>query len=195
MFFCNSYSLTLLIHYLKTFKSYYKLLFLMEKLILITSVLVLSFSMLAGFVNPLFAQQNQTNMTSTQQNQTDIGTASELENLTADNTDLLQNASDVGSQNTSITEGLQQEQTTTDINMTNQTGVVANETKSNATQQGEQAANKTEAVANETAQAAQGALNQTGEFFGNLTGTIAENPIVANVTRETQEFFGGNNSK
>jgi hypothetical protein len=50
-------------------------------------------------------------------------------------------------------------------------------------------------VANETAQAAQGALNQTGEFFGNLTGTIAENLIVANVTRETQEFFGGNNSK
>jgi hypothetical protein len=118
-----------------------------------------------------------------------------LENLTAGNTDLLQNASDIGSQNTSITEGLQQEQTTTDTNMTNQTGAMTNETKSNATQEGEQAANKTEAVANETAQAAQGALNQTGKFFGNLTGTIAENPIVANVTRETQEFFGGNNSK
>jgi cytoskeletal protein RodZ len=167
----------------------------MDKLISITSVLVLSFSMLAGFVNPLFAQQNQTNMTSTQQNQTDIGTASELENLTAGNTDLLQNASDIGSQNTSITEGLQQEQTTTDTNMTNQTGAMTNETKSNATQEGEQAANKTEAVANETAQAAQGALNQTGELFSNVTGTIAENPIVANVTRETQEFFGGNSSR
>jgi hypothetical protein len=86
----------------------------------------------------LFAQQNQTNnMTSTQQNQTDIGTASELENLTADNTDLLQNASDIGSQNISITEGLQQEQTTTDTNMTNQTGAMTNETKSNATQEEE----------------------------------------------------------
>jgi hypothetical protein len=160
-----------------------------------TSVLVLSFSMLAGFVNPLFAQQNQTNMTSTQQNQTGIGTASKLENLTADNTGLFQNGSDIGSQNTSMTEGLQQEQTTTDINMTNQTGAMTNETKSNATLEGEQAANKTRAVTNETAQAAQGALNQTGEFFGNVTGTIAENPIVANITRETQEFFGGNNSK
>jgi hypothetical protein len=151
--------------------------------------------MLAGFVNPLFAQQNQTNMTSTQQNQTGIETASELENLTADNTGLFQNGSDIGSQNTSMTEGLQQEQTTTDINMTNQTGAMTNETKSNATLEGEQAANKTRAVTNETAQAAQGALNQTGEFFGNVTGTIAENPIVANITRETQEFFGGNNSK
>jgi hypothetical protein len=151
--------------------------------------------MLAGFVNPLFAQQNQTNMTSTQQNQTGIGTASELENLTADNTGLFQNGSDIGSQNTSMTEGLQQEQTTTDINMTNQTGAMTNETKSNATLEGEQAANTTRAVTNETAQAAQGALNQTGEFFGNVTGTIAENPIVANITRETQEFFGGNNSK
>jgi hypothetical protein len=94
-----------------------------------------------------------------------------------------------------MTEGLQQEQTTTDINMTNQTGAMTNETKSNATLEGEQAANKTRAVTNETAQAAQGALNQTGEFFGNVTGTIAENPIVANITRETQEFFGGNNSK
>jgi hypothetical protein len=151
--------------------------------------------MLAGFVNPLFAQQNQTNMTSTQQNQTGIETASELENLTADNTGLFQNGSDIGSQNTSMTEGLQQEQTTTDINMTNQTGAMTNETKSNATLEGEQAANKTRAVTNETAQAAQGALNQTGEFFGNVTGTIAENPIVANITRETQEFFGGNDSK
>jgi hypothetical protein len=151
--------------------------------------------MLVGFVNPLFAQQNQTNMTSTQQNQTGIETASELENLTADNTGLFQNGSDIGSQNTSMTEGLQQEQTTTDINMTNQTGAMTNETKSNATLEGEQAANKTRAVTNETAQAAQGALNQTGEFFGNVTGTIAENPIVANITRETQEFFGGNNSK
>jgi hypothetical protein len=151
--------------------------------------------MLAGFVNPLFAQQNQTNMTSTQQNQTGIGTASELENLTADNTGLFQNGSDIGSQNISMTEGLQQEQTTPDINMTNQTGAMTNETKSNATLEGEQAANKTRAVTNETAQAAQGALNQTGEFFGNVTGTIAENPIVANITRETQEFFGGNNSK
>jgi hypothetical protein len=151
--------------------------------------------MLAGFVNPLFAQQNQTNMTSTQQNQTGIETASELENLTADNTGLFQNGSDIGSQNTSMTEGLQQEQTTTDINMTNQTGAMTNETKSNATLEGEQAANTTRAVTNETAQAAQGALNQTGEFFGNVTGTIAENPIVANITRETQEFFGGNNSK
>jgi hypothetical protein len=151
--------------------------------------------MLAGFVNPLFAQQNQTNMTSTQQNQTGIGTASELENLTADNTGLFQNGSDIGSQNTSMTEGLQQEQTTTDINMTNQTGAMTNETKSNATLEGEQAANKTRAVTNETAQAAQGALNQTGEFFGNVTGTIAENPIVANITRVSQEFFGGNDSK
>jgi hypothetical protein len=79
--------------------------------------------------DPLDAQQNETsNMTSTQQGQqnqtTGIGTASEIENITGGNIPVLGNETDIQSQNdTSVTEGMQQEQVTTDTNMTsNQSG-------------------------------------------------------------------------
>ena len=35
-----------------------------------------------------------------------------------------------------------------------------------------------------------GAINQTGKFLGNVSETIAENPVVTNITGETQKFFG-----
>jgi hypothetical protein len=79
--------------------------------------------------DPLDAQRNETsNMTSTQQGQqnqtTGIGTASEIENITGGNIPVLGNETDIQSQNdTSVTEGMQQEQVTTDTNMTsNQSG-------------------------------------------------------------------------
>ncbi len=48
-----------------------------------TSILVLSFVVLAGFVNPLYAQQqNQTNMTSTQQQENQTGAMTNATNQT-----------------------------------------------------------------------------------------------------------------
>ena len=32
-------------------------------------------------------------------------------------------------------------------------------------------------------------INATGQFVGNVSETIAENPVVTNATEETQEFF------
>lgn len=40
-----------------------------------------------------------------------------------------------------------------------------------------------------TTQGVQTAINQTGQFVGNVSETIAENPVVTNVTEETQKFF------
>ena len=97
-----------------------------------TSLLVLTLLTSVGnFVNTSLAQDNmtaasnntgakmgnQTNQTGGgggQQNQTGIGTASQMENLTSGNTGLLQNASDIGSQNTSVTGGMEQEQEATE---------------------------------------------------------------------------------
>lgn len=33
------------------------------------------------------------------------------------------------------------------------------------------------------------AINETGQFVGNVSETIAENPITTNITGETQEYF------
>ena len=109
-----------------------------------TSLLIVTLLMSVGlFANTSFAQGNQTNQTGGggQQNQTDIGTASQMENLTSGNTGLLQNASDIGSQNTSTTGGMEQEQE-------------ASETTSPAS---------TQQQGNQTGEAVQTGMNQTGE--------------------------------
>jgi hypothetical protein len=142
----------------------------MNKALLIISTLLLSSLMSIEFTSPLFAQ-NQTNMTSTQKNETGIGTASELENLTSDNSALLQNTSDIGSQNASVTGGLEQEQEATESsNMTseqqqNQTNMTTatNETGAmmgNQTNQTEQVGNKTQ----------QGPLEQLSEALSGIFG-------------------------
>jgi hypothetical protein len=40
-----------------------------------------------------------------------------------------------------------------------------------------------------TSPGAQIAINETGQFVGNVSETIAENPISTNITGETQEYF------
>jgi hypothetical protein len=171
-----------------------------------SSMLLVSIFLTTSFVSPLSAQQqNQTaesnNMTSTQQqNQTDIGTASEIENLTGDNTAMMQ--TDIS--NTSLTEGLQSEQNTTDVatnqttqagqaalNQTgqsmqpaiNQTGeagqAVMNETGealSNASQSGlaQNASQGGQAIANKSGEAVQSVVNETGDILSNITGGIGE---------------------
>jgi len=143
---------------------------------LFASTFLSLFLVLAGLVTPLYAQQNQTasNMTSMQQNE-GIGTASELENLTGDNTPMMQNNTDMS--NTSLAEGLQAEQNTTEMTM-NQTGegaqAVMNETGealSNASKSGV-AANASQAgqsIANKTGEAATTVVNETGDILSNIT--------------------------
>jgi hypothetical protein len=83
----------------------------MKKLLLIipiTVVIAVIFgAMLAasiGTLESVYAQTNATN-TTTNGNQSDVTTASEIEGLTEDNT------SDIGGQNTGLTQGLEKEQT------------------------------------------------------------------------------------
>lgn len=40
-----------------------------------------------------------------------------------------------------------------------------------------------------TSPGAQIAINETGQFVGNVSETIAENPVTTNITGETQEYF------
>ena len=160
---------------------------------IVTSLLVLTLLTSVGhFVKTSFAQDNmtaannntgaktgnQTNQTGGsgggQQNQTGIGTASQMENLTSGNTGLLQNASDIGSQNTSMTGGMEQEQEAT-------------ETTSPASTQ--QQGNQTEA--------AQTAMNETGEALTNASKSdVAQNisqggqEIGQTVANETGDIFG-----
>lgn len=142
----------------------------MNKALLIISTLLLSSLMSIEFTSPLFAQ-NQTNMTSTQKNETGIGTASELENLTSGNSALLQNTSDIGSQNASVTGGLEQEQEATESsNMTseqqqNQTNMTT-ATNETGAMMGNQT-NQTEQVGNETQQ---GPLEQLSEALSGIFG-------------------------
>lgn len=142
----------------------------MNGILSIASALVLSLGLLFSVSAALslsFAQQNQTsNMTSMQQQQnqtTGIGTAGDIENLTAGNIPVLGNATDIKSQNdTSLIGGLQKEQTTTDTNMTtNQTGGggMTNETTTNQTGE-QQQGNQTE----------EGPIEQIGKAISGMFG-------------------------
>jgi hypothetical protein len=64
-----------------------------------------------------------------------------------------------------------------------------NATQSNATQTTQGAANETEASIDKTKQGVERTINGTVEFLGNVSETIAKNPVVGNATQETQKFF------
>ena len=136
--------------------------------------------------NLSFAQQeNQTNMTSSQQqnqsggNQTESGTASGLENLTGGSTGnigLLQNDTAIGSQNTSVTGGMEQEQEAAETpNATsmqqqgNQTNMTAQQPQQNETggMMGNETNQTEQGAGNETQQ---GPLEQLGETLGGIFG-------------------------
>jgi hypothetical protein len=130
----------------------------MKRTILLMGSFAMALSLLASvgfFVSSSFAQENltaSTNETGAMTgNQTESGTASGIENLTgggSGNTGLLQNDTNIASQNNSVIGGVEQEQEATETsNMTsqqeqNETGVmIGNETNQtgeggNATQQG-----------------------------------------------------------
>ena len=141
------------------------------------------------FANTSFAQGNQTNQSGGgggQQNQTDIGTASQMENLTSGNTGLLQNASDIGSQNTSMTGGMEQEQEATETTSPAPTQ-----------QQGNQTGEAAQTAMNQTGEAVQTGMNQTGEALTNASKSdVAQNisqggqEIGQTVANETGDIFG-----
>ena len=138
-------------------------------LLVVTSAMVLSILTSTGlFVGSSFAQENMTSSTNEtgamMGNQTESGTASGIENLTggsAGNIGLLQNDTAIGSENTSLTGGMGQEQETTDTsNMTSQQQQ-QNETGGNETNQtGQGGGNETQ----------QGPLEQLGESLGGIFG-------------------------
>jgi hypothetical protein len=142
---------------------------------LFASTFLSLFLVSTGFVAPLYAQQNQTasNMSSMQQSE-GIGTASELENLTGDNTQMMQNNSDMS--NTSLSEGLQAEQNTTEMTM-NQTDEGA-QTAMNQTDEGAQTA------MNQTGEGAQTAMNETGEALSNAS----KSGLAANASQAGQSI-------
>jgi predicted PurR-regulated permease PerM len=63
-----------------------------------------------------------------------------------------------------------------------------NATQSNATQTTQGAANETEASVDKTKQGVEQTINGTVEFVGNVSETIAKNPVVGNAIQETQFF-------
>jgi hypothetical protein len=138
----------------------------MNRTFLIALTLALSLGLMtivSTGISPSYGQQNQSsNTTSTQQNQTtEIGSASEIENMTAGNIPVIGNETDIESQNdTSITEGLQKEQLTTDTNTTN------NQTESGGNQT-QTTANQTESGGNQTQK---GPLEQIGEAISGIFG-------------------------
>ncbi|MGI0042327.1 MAG: hypothetical protein ACRD47_01340 [Nitrososphaeraceae archaeon] len=152
----------------------------MNRTFLIALTLALSLGLMtivSTGISPSYGQQNQSsNTTSTQQNQTtEIGSASEIENMTAGNIPVLGNETDIESQNdTSITEGLQKEQLTTDTNTTNnQTESEGNQTQTTANQT-ESEGNQTQTTANQTEsegnQTQKGPLEQIGEAISGIFG-------------------------
>jgi hypothetical protein len=138
-----------------------------------SSVLALSLLTSVGFfVSSSFAQENQTNTTTSAANetgamagnQTGIGTASEIENLTgggSGNIGLLQNDTAIGGQNTSVTGGMEQEQEATETSNMTSPQQQQNETGGNETNQtGGEGGNETQ----------QGPLEQLGDTLSGIFG-------------------------
>ena len=139
-------------------------------LLVVMSAMVLSILTSTGlFVGSSFAQENLTNSTNKtgamMGNQTESGTASGLENLTggsAGNIGLLQNDTAIGSQNTSVTGGMEQEQEATET-----TNATSMQQLGNQTMMGNETNQTEQGGGNETQQ---GPLEQLGETLGGIFG-------------------------
>ena len=142
--------------------------------LMMSFALALTFLASAGlFASSSFAQENQTNMTTSATNetgammgnQTESGTASGIENLTSGgsgNAAILQNDTVIGSQNTSVTGGMEQEQEATETS--NMTSAQQQQNKTGGSMMGNET-NQT--GGNETQK---GPLEQLGETLGGIFG-------------------------
>ena len=142
----------------------------MKKLLIIipiTGVIAVIFgAMLEASIGTLESAYAQTNATNATNNTAGVGSASEIENLTGDNTGLLQNSSDISNPSTGVTQGLEKEQTAdTEGNMT-----AADTTAGqNATTAGGQNATTAGGGANATSTANQtSSENKTGNPLSNI---------------------------
>jgi hypothetical protein len=140
--------------------------------------------------NPSFAQQeNQTNMTSSQQqnqsgvnqtgggqegqqqqqqNQTGIGTSQELENLTGLSNETIANNTDIESPNATTMGGLEREQTSTET--TNMSSTQQQNQSEQQQQQNQSGGNQTGGGQEGQNQTRQGPLEQLGETLGGIFG-------------------------
>jgi hypothetical protein len=142
--------------------------------LMMSFALALTFLASAGLLaSSSFAQENQTNMTTSATNETgammsnqnESGTASGIENLTSGgsgNAALFQNDTVIGSQNTSVTGGMEQEQEATETS--NMTSAQQQQNKTGAGMMGNET-NQT--GGNETQK---GPLEQLGETLGGIFG-------------------------
>src|SRR5215213_1528231 len=150
----------------------------MKKLLIIipiTGVIAVIFgAMLEASIGTLESAYAQTNATNATNNTAGVGSASEIENLTGDNTGLLQNSSDISNPSTGVTQGLEKEQTAdTGGNMTAaDTTAGQNATTAggqNATTAGGQNATTAGGGANATSTANQtSSENKTGNPLSNI---------------------------
>src|SRR5215213_10616327 len=97
-----------------------------------------------------------------QQNQTGIGTAQELENLTGLSNETIANNTDIGSPNATTMGGLEKEQTSTET--TNMTSTQQQQ------QQNQTGGNQTGGRQEEQNQTQQGPLEELGETLGDIFG-------------------------
>ena len=116
-----------------------------------------------GTSESVYAQTNATNTTNN--NATGVESASQIENLTGDNTGLLQNSSNIASPSTGLTQGLEKEQTAdTGGNMT-----AADKTASqNATTAGGGGGANATTAANNTSGNQTSSENKTGNPLSNV---------------------------
>jgi hypothetical protein len=119
-------------------------------------------------------QQNQTGggqagQQQQQQNQTGIGTAQELENLTGLSNETIANNTDIESPNATTMGGLEKEQTSTETTNMTSAGGQAGQQQQNQTQQqqNQTGGNQTGGAQNQTQK---GPLEQLGETLGGIFG-------------------------
>src|SRR5215207_11304411 len=103
-----------------------------------------------------------------QQNQTGIGTAQELENLTGLSNETIANNTDIGSPNATTMGGLEKEQTSTEI--TNMTSTQQQNQSQQQQQQQQQQQNQTGGGQGGQNQTEKGPLEQLGETLGGIFG-------------------------
>jgi hypothetical protein len=150
-----------------------------------TSLLAVTLLMSVGlFANTSLAQGNQTNQSAGGGQQNQSGTARQMENLTAGNTGLLQNASDIGSQNASMTGGMGQEQEATETTSPGSTQQQGNQTGEAGQATMNQTGESVQTGMNQTGAAVQTGVNQTGEALTNAS----KSDVAQNISQGAQEI-------
>jgi hypothetical protein len=139
-----------------------KLMITLPMTIVIAAMFGAIFASSIGTSESVYAQTNATNANN---NATGVESASQIENLTGDNTGLLQNSSNIASPSTGLTQGLEKEQTAdTGGNMT-----AADKTASqNATTAGGGGGANATTAANNTSGNQTSSENKTGNPLSNV---------------------------